>query len=154
MVATAPLKETVVEATTSRDRGFQYWNQLWDGRVIAGGYRDRAIEEEVGYHAAPTARLQTYLDDHVRALGVSAPVTHRWAGIMGFTEDGLPIVGPVLGRKNLYVCGGYNGGGMSYAFHCARRLAAHLVGSEAGPLVPWTDADVTRSPERAKDDGG
>jgi glycine/D-amino acid oxidase-like deaminating enzyme len=137
MAATAPLAGTVSSATTSRDRGFQYWNQLWDGRVIVGGYRDRAIEEEVGYEITPTARLQGHLDAHLRELGVTAPVTHRWAGIMGFTEGGLPLVGPVAGRPNLYVCGGYNGNGMSYAFHCARRLAAHLVGSETGPLVPW-----------------
>src|SRR5438105_5895995 len=137
MLATAPQPEVLADAATSRTHGFQYWNQLWDGRVVAGGFRNRALEEEVGYDATPTARIQGYLDGHLRELGATAPVTHRWAGIMGFTEDGLPIVGPVAGRPNLYVCGGYNGNGMSYAFHCARRLAAHLVGSQAGPLVPW-----------------
>ena len=91
----------------------------------------------MGYDATPTALLQGFLDAHVRELGATVGVTHRWAGIMGFTEDGLPIVGAVAGRPNLYVCGGYSGNGMSYAFQCARRLAAHLVGSETAPLVPW-----------------
>lgn len=145
MAGTAPEPHVVAEAATSRNRGYQYWNQLWDGRVVAGGYRDRAFEEEVGYDATPTPRLQAHLDAHLRELGVVAPVTHRWAGIMGFTEDGLPIVGPVAGRPNLYVCGGYNGSGMSFAFHSARRLAEHLTGRQGGPLVPWLEEEGTKA---------
>jgi glycine/D-amino acid oxidase-like deaminating enzyme len=135
MAATAPEPKPVAAMPSSRDHGYQYWNQLWDGRVAAGGYRNRAFEEEVGYEAVTTDRLQAHIDAHLRELGVTAPVTHRWAGIMGFTPDGLPIVGRIA--PGLYVCGGYNGAGMSLAFHCARRLAEHLTGSASGPILPW-----------------
>ncbi len=137
MAATAPDARGLVALPTYADRGYRYWRQLPDGRVLAGGYRDRAIDEEVGYSAVPTARVQGYLDAHLRDLGVEAPVTNRWAGIMGFTADELPIVGPVSGRPNLWVCGGYTGHGLAFAFHCATRVADAVCGRRpAGQLIP------------------
>ena len=51
------------------------------------------------------------LERHLRQLGVEEPVTHRWAGTMGFTDDELPLVGAVPGMPGVYVCGGYTGHG-------------------------------------------
>lgn len=135
MVATAPEQRSIAGCPTARNHGFQYWNQLWDGRVAAGGYRDQAVEEERTAEATTNPKLQACLDAHLREWGVRAPVTHRWAGIMGFTLDGLPVVRQV--RPNVWVCGGYNGSGMSFAFHCARRVAEHLTGRRSAPIVPW-----------------
>lgn len=126
MAATAPERRPVAGAPTSADRGFRYWRQLPDGRVLLGGYRDRALEQEVGRAAVTTPLIQGHLDAHLRELGATAPVTNRWAGIMGFTPDGLPVVGAVPGWPGVHVCGGYSCHGLSFAFHCARRLAAAL----------------------------
>lgn len=126
MAATAPDRRRVAEHPTGSDRGFRYWRQLPDGRVLVGGYRDRALEEEIGREPVTTPTIQGHLDAHLRGLGVAAPVTNRWAGIMGFTPDELPVVGAVPGWPNVHVCGGYSGHGLSFAFHCARRLARGL----------------------------
>jgi gamma-glutamylputrescine oxidase len=128
MLGTAPEPRRLVERPSYCDRGFRYWRQLVDGRLLAGGFRHHALEEEVGHDAVPTARIQALLDQEVHRLGSEAPVTHRWAGIMGFTEDELPLVGPVPGRPGVYVCGGYSGHGMGFAFQCARQLADELAG--------------------------
>lgn len=137
MAATGPDARRLVERPTYADRGYQYWRQRSDGRVLIGGYRDRALEEEVGYDAVTTPTLQAYLDRHLHRLGAAAPVTHRWAGIMGFTADELPIVGPLPGVPNVWASAGYNGHGLAFAFHCARRLAGALTGSRpATGLLP------------------
>jgi gamma-glutamylputrescine oxidase len=137
MAATAPDARGIVALPTYADRGYQYWRQLSDGRVLVGGYRDRAVDEEVGFDTIPTARVQGYLDSHLRGLGVEAPVMRRWAGIMGFTADELPIVGPIPDRPNLWVCGGYTGHGLAFAFHCAKRLAEAICGERpASGLIP------------------
>ena len=137
MAATGPAAPGLMDLPTSSDRGYGYWRQLADGRVLAGGYRDRAMEEEVGYEAVPTRRVQAHLDAHLHALGAGRAITHRWAGIMGFTADELPIVGPLAGRPDVWVCGGYTGRGLAFAFHCARRLADALTGSRpATGLLP------------------
>jgi gamma-glutamylputrescine oxidase len=128
MAATASEPRRLVARPTYCDRGFRYWRQLPDGRVLAGGFRNRAVEEEVGHQAVPTDRIQAMLDGELRRLGAGAPVTHRWAGIMGFTADELPLVGPVPGHPGVYVCGGYSGHGMGFAFQSARQLAGQLIG--------------------------
>jgi len=128
MLGTAPQPRRLVSRPTYSDRGFRYWRQLADGRLLVGGFRHQALEEEVGYEAVPTARIQALLDGQLRRLGGQAPVTHRWAGIMGFTKDELPLVGPVPDRPNVHVCGGYSGHGMGFAFQCARQLADELTG--------------------------
>ena len=55
-------------------------------------------------------------------MGADGEVTHRWAGTMGFTESGLPLIGPVEGMPNVYLCAGYNGHGMGFAFMSAKQL--------------------------------
>jgi glycine/D-amino acid oxidase-like deaminating enzyme len=137
MLATAPVAQTVAERPSSADRGFQYWRQRADGRVLVGGYRNLAVEQEVGYDQRPTVTIQRQLERHLRGLGVREPITHRWAGIMGFSEDELPLVGPVPGMRGVYVCGAYTGHGWAFAFQAARLLAALLRGGDACP--PWLD---------------
>ncbi len=133
MLATAPAGELVVDRPTYSDWGYRYWRQLADGRLLLGGFRNLAPEEEVGYVEEPSDRIQAHLDRHLQAMGVEAPVTHRWAGIMGFTPDSLPLVGPVPGRPGLFVCGGYTGHGMGFAFNASRRLAGLLLDGQEPP---------------------
>ncbi|TMF30408.1 MAG: FAD-binding oxidoreductase, partial [Chloroflexi bacterium] len=53
-------------------------------------------------------------------------VTHRWAGTMGFTESGLPLAGPVDGMPNVYICAGFTGHGMGFAFMTAKQVAEQI----------------------------
>ena len=135
MLATAPFGTRVAERPTYSDQGYQYWRQLFTGEVLAGGYRDRALAEEVGYELATTAIVQEHLERHLAGLGVTAPITHRWAGTMGFSPDSLPLVGRL--RPGVSICAGYTGHGMGFAHLCARILVDNLLG---GPPPPnWLD---------------
>ncbi|HEY8759887.1 MAG TPA: FAD-binding oxidoreductase [Candidatus Dormibacteraeota bacterium] len=135
MLATAPFGTRVAERPTYSDQGYQYWRQLSTGEVLAGGYRDRALAEEVGYELATTAIVQEHLERHLAGLGVTAPITHRWAGTMGFSPDSLPLVGRL--RPGVSICAGYTGHGMGFAHLCARILVDNLLG---GPPPPnWLD---------------
>jgi len=122
MLATAPVRERVAPLPTYSHHGYRYWRQLASGEVLMGGWRDTSLETEKTSAAEPTPEIQARLDEAVRGLGASGEVTHRWAGTMGFTESGLPIVGPVGGMRNVYVCAGFNGHGMGFAFMSAKQL--------------------------------
>jgi len=126
MLATAPVSARVSELPTYSHHGYRYWRQLPSGELLIGGWRDTSMETEVTAVAEPTPAIQAHLDAAVRGLGVEAEVTHRWAGTMGFTESGLPIVGPVEGLRNVYVCAGFNGHGMGFAFMSAKQLVDSL----------------------------
>ena len=63
------------------------------------------------------------LREHLR---VSAPITHRWAASVGYTDTGLPIIHEV--RPNVWALGGYNGTGNVVGALCGRAIAEHLAG--------------------------
>lgn len=126
MLASSPVPSTVCERPTYSHFGYRYWRQLPGGEVLIGGWRDTSMATEVGYDDEPTPAIQTHLEAHLHQLSPSAKVAHRWAGIMGFTESGLPMIGAVEGMKNVYLCAGYNGHGMGFAFMSAKQLVQTL----------------------------
>ncbi len=126
MLATEPERSRLAEHPTYSHHGYRYWRQLPSGEVLIGGWRDTTPGTEVTYDAEPTTTIQAHLDEFVLGLGARGRVTHRWAGTMGFTKDGLPLVGPVEGMKGVYLCAGFNGHGMGFAFMSAGRLVEML----------------------------
>src|SRR5712692_6715968 len=126
MLASAPDAARVCDLPTYSHFGYRYWRQLPTGEVLIGGWRDTAYETEVGYDERPTDAIQAYLDAQLKGMDAKAMVTHRWAGTMGFTESGLPLVGPVDGMPNVYLCAGFNGHGMGFAFVSAKTLVDSL----------------------------
>src|SRR5487761_603676 len=126
MLASAPQTARLCEQPTYSHFGYRYWRQLPAGEILIGGWRDRAFEAEVGYEERPTPEIQGHLETHLRELGADGEVTHRWAGTMGFTESGLPLIGPVESLPNVYLCAGYNGHGMGFAFMSAKQLVNSL----------------------------
>jgi glycine/D-amino acid oxidase-like deaminating enzyme len=60
---------------------------------------------------------------------------------MGFSDDGLPLVGQAPGRRRVHVCGGYTGHGLGFAVNAAMALSAQLLDST--PLPAWIDVART-----------
>jgi len=126
MLATAPESRRLVDMPVYSNYGYRYWRQLRTGEVLIGGWRDTSLESEKTYDDGPTTEIQDHLDRAARELGANGEVTHRWAGTMGFTESGLPLAGPLEGMPNVYVCAGFTGHGMGFAFMTARQVADQI----------------------------
>ena len=126
MLATEPT-ERVIPRPAYAKRGYQYWRQRLDGRVLVGGWRDMAFDEEVGEKERTTATVQSHLDAFLASRGIRARVTHRWAGTMGFSHDALPYVGRTGAR--LFVCGGFTGHGMAFGPASAEMIATLVRGA-------------------------
>jgi glycine/D-amino acid oxidase-like deaminating enzyme len=123
MLATAPTAPVFARPAYA-NRGYRYWRQSSDGRVLVGGWRDTAVGEEVGEEERTTEAIQRQLEAFLREHAVTAAVTHRWAGTMGFSHDALPYVGRIAER--VFVCGGFTGHGMAFG-PAAAELVATLV---------------------------
>jgi glycine/D-amino acid oxidase-like deaminating enzyme len=136
MLATAPLPARWSRPVYLRD-GYEYFQQLPDGRLAVGGFRDLGGPEEETRSTDPSPRVQEalerFLRDHLR---VDAPVTHRWAASVGYTDDHLPFAEEV--RPGVFACGGYSGTGNVIGALCARHLAHKVAGSKTDfwPLAP------------------
>jgi glycine/D-amino acid oxidase-like deaminating enzyme len=65
---------------------------------------------------------------------VDAPISHRWTGTVGYSEERRPFVGPVPGRPGLWVAGGYSGHGNVPGFLAGQELADRIAGRAGEPL--------------------
>ena len=130
MLGTAPTNELRVPRPVYLRGGSEYWQQLPDGRIAMGGFRDVGGVEEETADARPTAVVQDSLERLLRErLGVTAPVTHRWAAAIGFTRNGLPSLGQV--RDRVWAAGGYCGTGNVVGALCGRAAAARALGQDS-----------------------
>ena len=150
MVATAPLGTAHVAHPVYARYGYEYFQQLPDGGIVLGGFSD--LDGAASYtdreEANPVvhARLADYLRDD---LGVGAPITHRWVGIVGYTDDQRPYVGAVPGTEGLYAMAGYCGTGNITAW-VGGRIVADLIAT--GSSVDADLFDTSRTgPDGSRD---
>jgi glycine/D-amino acid oxidase-like deaminating enzyme len=130
MLTTAPVANVGLPCPCYADEGYQYWRQLPDGRLAVGGWRNHTVAGEVGLDETPNETVQPHLERFVRET-LSLPdarIEHRWAGIMAFSADGLPLVGKLPDHERIYLAGGYTGHGNAYAISAARVLTALIQG--------------------------
>ena len=116
----------------------EYWQQRDDGTIVLGGCRAAAPDREVGMHPnQPTPEVQTALEQivpHLFPALQGLQVVKRWAGMMAFTPDYLPIVDHIPDRPDLIVVGGFCGHGMPFGLRLGQLLA------EAVTSHTWPDA--------------
>ena len=120
----------------------EYGRQTPSGQILCGGCRRLDEDEGLGHFeelVSPAvlsgiARCLTTLFPALRDV----PVVRCWAGIMGFTADGLPLIGGLPGTDGLTLAAGFNGGGFSWAAIVGKIVAAELSGQGHGfDLTPF-----------------
>ncbi|RKP39769.1 FAD dependent oxidoreductase [Dimargaris cristalligena] len=150
---------------TSFNHGFDYGMQRPDRMVIFGGMRystpsmevdqsddgqvnpaiDRALRSallRVGSRAfasapaSPPSSASSY--SYASSFRGETPlvVAKSWTGIMGFSSDYLPWVGPLAefqsDLSNQFICAGFSGDGMPRAYQCADIVARMVLNQHFG----------------------
>jgi glycine/D-amino acid oxidase-like deaminating enzyme len=139
VIATEPIPERYFEVPHYGRHGFDYWHQTPDGRIIAGGFRDVALDSEFTADERLTVPVQAALKSFVDGLlGRELRIDYAWAGIFGMVMDFLPVVGPVPGLENVWVAGGYSGHGNVLGFACGELVARAVAGGH-DPLLESFD---------------
>ncbi len=120
----------------------EYGRQTVDGKILCGGYRRLDQDEGLGHEEERTT--PAVLDGIRRCLMELFPdlrsvrVVRAWAGIMGFTADGLPLIGRFDPLPGLTLAAGFNGGGFSWAAIVGKVVADLLDGRDPGfDLTPF-----------------
>jgi glycine/D-amino acid oxidase-like deaminating enzyme len=135
VLVTEPLAENRYPRPHYARGGYDYWQQLPDGRFVIGGQRDASFATENTDVEETTEVVQARLDDLVEQLVGHRPhVEQRWAGIWGTTPDLMPLVGPVPGRENVWVAGGYSGHGNVPGFAFGDLVARAILGERPAEL--------------------
>jgi gamma-glutamylputrescine oxidase len=129
VVATKPLPERLFAYPHYARNGFDYWQQVPDGRLILGGFRDSSIMSELTDVEETTPVIQEALDAFLlELLGEMPAVDYRWAGIFGLTQDMLPLVGRIPGGDGTWVAAGYSGHGNVLGLMCGELVAGAILG--------------------------
>jgi glycine/D-amino acid oxidase-like deaminating enzyme len=135
VIATEPLEERLFEVPHYGRHGFDYWHQSEEGRLVAGGFRDIAIDQEFTADEDVTDAVQRSLERFVSDLvGRQLRVDYRWAGIFGLVLDFLPVVGRLPHRDGTWLAAGYSGHGNVLGFGCGRLVARAITG-DRDPLL-------------------
>lgn len=120
----------------------EYWQQTPDGAIVLGGCRTYGDGAEVGVEqAVPTEAVQQALESVFPRLFPSLAglrVERRWAGLMAFTADYLPVADRAPGLSSVWVTGGFCGHGMPFAMRMGQLLAeAAVQGAAPAGLAPF-----------------
>jgi len=147
VVVTEPIEEFLFPLPHYARHGFDYWQQLPDGRLLVGGRRDADLAAEATDEEGLTPAIQERLEACVAELVGRLPaITHRWAGIFGSSPDGLPLAGPVPGRDGLWVAAGYAGHGNVLGFVCGALVARAILGDPPAELDLFEPARMLGRP--------
>jgi gamma-glutamylputrescine oxidase len=147
MIAYKPPREFHLGASYYANRGSEYFRQAFDGTLVVGGCRTYHAEREIGYDDITTPWVQGDLQRFARDIfGPAAdawPIIARWAGTMGFSPDGLPLIGPIPARAEdawqpaqgaIWFCGAFTGHGMSLAYRLSRIAIESMLDGGPNPL--------------------
>lgn len=134
------------------DRGFDYICQspAADGSLyFGGGAFQSGLENDQEIGNVDDSQLSPQCLNHLAAAagkafigGERARISKKWTGIMGFTMDGLPIVGRASrqvstrdqGRADQggeWVAAGFNGYGMVHSWLSGKALAHMILGRDS-----------------------
>ncbi|CAG9993032.1 unnamed protein product [Clonostachys byssicola] len=133
---TAPLL-TNTYALRFTDWDHDYLIPRPDGSIIVGGARSVYYhDKDAWYNNSDDSTLveeaRKYFDDYMQRHFIGwedsgAHVEKIWTGIMGYSRDRLPRVGPIPGRQGMFIMAGWTGHGMPQIFLSAKGMASMIV---------------------------
>jgi glycine/D-amino acid oxidase-like deaminating enzyme len=134
MLSTGPAPEVHIPRPVYARWGYDYWQQLPDGRVALGGCRDHFEENEWTTDNSPTSEVQSCMERVLRdRVGVTQPITHRWAASVSYSNNILPAMQQA--RPGVWAIGGYSGTGNVIGAIYGRMLAQFLMNGSSD-LMP------------------
>jgi len=129
VLITKPIENLRFKGIFHFDEGYFYFRNF-ENRVLFGGGRNLDFEGERTQEIGLNSRIQEVLEDYLRTLILPKDTTfeidHRWAGIMAFGDEKVPILknlgnGMVAGVR-------MNGMGIAIGSEIGEQLAGMLSG--------------------------
>jgi glycine/D-amino acid oxidase-like deaminating enzyme len=106
------------------------------GQILIGSSRQFGVEH-TGVEQSILSAMLRRASEYMPAIG-SLSAVRCWTGFRAATPDKLPLIGPAVGRKNLYLATGHEGLGITTSLATAKLLASQIEGRESAiPVSPY-----------------
>jgi glycine/D-amino acid oxidase-like deaminating enzyme len=131
ILVTAPVEGLPFKGTFHFDEGYYYFRNLGN-RVLLGGARNKAFEEETTTEMNLTDTIQQELERFLREVilpGRHYTVEHRWSGIMGMGSEKMPILKAV--NDHVFCAVRMSGMGVALAPVIGEKVAAMMTNGPA-----------------------
>jgi glycine/D-amino acid oxidase-like deaminating enzyme len=126
VLVTSPIDRLPFRGTFHFNEGYYYFRNLGE-RVLLGGARNHAFEEETTTDMTVTDTIQQELERFLREIvlpGRHYTIDTRWSGIMGMGGDKMPIVRAV--NDHVFCAVRMHGMGVALAPVIGNQIAAML----------------------------
>ncbi|KAK0271425.1 hypothetical protein LTR91_022735 [Friedmanniomyces endolithicus] len=134
------------EKSGVRSASLYYLTQDIDtGYMMLGGEyekpEDLVCSDDSKVNSRSSEEIVKVLPKHFERSG-APQVKSLWSGIMGFSRDGIPMIGrlpeEVTGRREdgEWLAAGFNGYGTGYCYSCGLAIALMLLGKDVSGWVP------------------
>jgi gamma-glutamylputrescine oxidase len=128
VLLTSPIEGLPWSGTFHSDEGFYYFRNLGN-RVLLGGARNKAFEEETTTELSTSDFIQSLLESYLNTTVLpnhqrQYRIEHRWAGIMAMGSEKLPIVKQL--QDGVYCAVRMSGMGVALAPVVGRQIAKEM----------------------------
>lgn len=133
VLVTTPIDDLPFKGTFHYNEGYYYFRNLGD-RVLLGGARNIAIEEETTTELEISDRIQQELERFLQETvlpGRYYTIEHRWSGIMGMGSGKMPIIKAV--NDHVFCAVRMSGMGVALAPIVGEEIANLMTGSGEHP---------------------
>jgi len=123
VLITSPIKDLKWKGCFHHDRGYDYFRDI-DGRVLLGGGRHLAIEQEYTTEEGVTEKIQNHLETILREVILphkEFAIDMRWSGTMGMGESKKYIAKKIDDRT--YCAVRFGGMGIALASAVSKSLS-------------------------------
>jgi glycine/D-amino acid oxidase-like deaminating enzyme len=128
VLLTSPIESLPFCGAFHSDEGYYYFRNLGN-KVLLGGARNKAFAEEATTNAMTTDLIQSELENYLAAVVLPRyigkyTIEQRWAGIMAFGTEKLPIVEEL--RPNVFCAVRMSGIGVALAPVVAQQVTGMM----------------------------
>lgn len=135
VIVTSPIGNLPFKGTFHFDEGFYYFRNLGD-RVLLGGARNRAFEEETTTEMSLSDTIQQELERFLREIILPNrhyTIEHRWSGIMAMGAGKMPILRAV--NDHVFCAVRMSGMGVALAPVVGEKIAALMTDNADTPAA-------------------
>src|SRR5688572_24544571 len=128
VMVTSPIPGLKLKGSFHSDEGFYYFRNF-DNRVLLGGARNKALEEEETDKMDTSDLIQGALENYLHEVVLpnysgQFTIDHRWAGIMAMGSEKMPIVKEL--QPNVFCAVRMSGMGVALAPVVARKICSMM----------------------------